>query len=92
MSCHVCPPSGNFAWLNLLTIVLGCAALGDRAVHAVMPFVPVDLHRSAGLPGHAAGRSLRKHGPPRTQRRMKKVGRAGHDPATYGLKVRSSTN
>jgi hypothetical protein len=42
--------TGNFAWLNLLTVVLGCAALGDRTVHAVLPFVPVDQHRSADLP------------------------------------------
>jgi lipase maturation factor len=42
--------TGNFAWLNLLTIVLGCAALGARVVHAVLPFVPVDQHRSADLP------------------------------------------
>jgi hypothetical protein len=42
--------TGNFAWLNLLTIVLGCAALGDRAVHTVLPFAPVDEHRSAALP------------------------------------------
>ncbi|HET6825967.1 MAG TPA: lipase maturation factor family protein [Amnibacterium sp.] len=42
--------TGNFAWLNVLTIVLACAALGDRTVHAVLPFVPVDEHRSAALP------------------------------------------
>ena len=35
--------TGNFAWLNVLTIVLGCAALGDGVVHAVLPVVPADL-------------------------------------------------
>lgn len=42
--------TGNFAWLNLLTVVLGCAALGDRAVHAVLPIVPVGQDGSADLP------------------------------------------
>lgn len=35
--------TGNFAWLNWITVVLACAALGDEVVHAVLPFVPADL-------------------------------------------------
>ncbi len=42
--------TGNFAWLNVLTVVLCFAALGDGAVHAVLPFVPVDAHRASDLP------------------------------------------
>lgn len=30
--------SGNFAWLNALTMVLAFSALDDRSVHAVLPF------------------------------------------------------
>jgi hypothetical protein len=32
--------TGNFAWLNWITIVLGFAAVGDGAVHALLPAVP----------------------------------------------------
>ena len=35
--------SGNFAWLNWSAIVLAFAAVGDRAVHSVLPFIPEDL-------------------------------------------------
>jgi hypothetical protein len=42
--------TGNFAWLNALTIVLGCAALGDGVVHAVLPVVPADLGAAPTLP------------------------------------------
>ncbi|MDQ6741162.1 MAG: lipase maturation factor family protein [Actinomycetota bacterium] len=40
--------SGNFAWLNVLTIVLAFSALGDGAAHAVLATVP------AGVPDRAA--------------------------------------
>jgi hypothetical protein len=42
--------TGNFAWLNVLTVVLGCAALGDGVVHAVIPAVPADLDAAQQLP------------------------------------------
>ncbi len=42
--------SGNFAWLNVLTIVLAFAALGDRAAHAVLPAIPADVRYSATTP------------------------------------------
>ena len=32
--------TGNFAWLNWITIVLGFAAVGNGALHAVLPAVP----------------------------------------------------
>jgi len=38
--------TGNFAWLNVLTIVLAFAAIDDRAVHAVIPAWPA--HAAAG--------------------------------------------
>lgn len=41
--------TGNFAWLNALTIVIGCAALGDGVVHALVPAVPADLGAGAEL-------------------------------------------
>ncbi|MET0782726.1 MAG: lipase maturation factor family protein [Leifsonia flava] len=39
--------TGNFAWLNWITIVLACARISDPVVHAVLPFVPVDLGADA---------------------------------------------
>lgn len=42
--------TGNFAWLNALTVVLGFAALGNGAVHAVLPFVPAAGTGGADLP------------------------------------------
>jgi Lipase maturation factor len=35
--------SGNFAWLNWITIVLAFSAVSDPVVHAVLPGVPADL-------------------------------------------------
>lgn len=35
--------SGNFAWLNLITMVLAVSALDDRVLEAVLPIVPPDL-------------------------------------------------
>ncbi|MCU1437293.1 MAG: lipase maturation factor family protein [Naasia sp.] len=43
--------SGNFAWLNAITIVLAFAAVGDSALAAVLP-VPADLGQDAPLPPH----------------------------------------
>jgi hypothetical protein len=40
--------TGNFAWLNWLTVVLLCAGVSDRAVHAVIPAWP-----AANAPGGA---------------------------------------
>jgi len=37
--------SGNYAWLNWLTIVLGVAAFGDSALHWI---VPLDLPQTTG--------------------------------------------
>ncbi|MFC0680992.1 lipase maturation factor family protein [Lysobacter korlensis] len=34
--------SGNFAWLNWITIVLAFSAVSDSVVHAVLPVVPLD--------------------------------------------------
>jgi hypothetical protein len=42
--------SGNFAWLNWITIVLAFAAVGDSAVHWLIPGVPADLGQDAPLP------------------------------------------
>jgi hypothetical protein len=42
--------TGNFAWLNVLTVVLACAALGDGVVHAALPAVPADLGAATDLP------------------------------------------
>ena len=33
--------TGNFAWLNWITIVLAFAAVSDPVVHTVLPFIPV---------------------------------------------------
>ncbi|MDQ1598366.1 MAG: hypothetical protein QOI70_1790 [Microbacteriaceae bacterium] len=35
--------TGNFAWLNAITIVLAFSAIGDSVVHAIIPAVPADL-------------------------------------------------
>ncbi|GHG59566.1 membrane protein [Sinomonas cellulolyticus] len=35
--------SGNFAWLNWSAIVLAFAAVGDSAVHWLLPVIPADL-------------------------------------------------
>lgn len=32
--------TGNFSWLNWLTLVLACSVIGDDALRAVLPFVP----------------------------------------------------
>jgi hypothetical protein len=42
--------TGNFAWLNALTVVLGCAALGDGVVSAVLPWIPADQSSGDELP------------------------------------------
>src|SRR4051812_12716919 len=42
--------SGNFAWLNWITIVLAFAAVGDSAVHWLIPAIPADLGQDAPLP------------------------------------------
>src|SRR3954451_12383917 len=42
--------SGNFAWLNWITIVLAFAAVGDSAVHWLLPAIPADLGQHAPLP------------------------------------------
>jgi hypothetical protein len=34
--------TGNFAWLNWITIVLAFSAVSDSVVHFVVPFVPLD--------------------------------------------------
>lgn len=39
--------SGNFAWLNVLTIVLAFSAVGDGAVHALLPGWPASIAYSA---------------------------------------------
>ena len=43
--------SGNFAWLNVLTIILAFAAVSDPAAHAVVPAMPAHTDYSvAGAP------------------------------------------
>jgi len=42
--------TGNFAWLNWITIVLAFAGISDPFVHAVLPFVPADLGTDAPSP------------------------------------------
>jgi Lipase maturation factor len=42
--------SGNFAWLNWITIVLAFAAVGDSAVHWLVPAIPADLGQDDPLP------------------------------------------
>ena len=41
--------TGNFAWLNVLTIVLAFSAIGDAAVHAVLPAIPPRAVYSDGI-------------------------------------------
>ncbi|WP_210479500.1 lipase maturation factor family protein [Naasia sp. SYSU D00948] len=42
--------SGNFAWLNWITIVLAFAAVSDSAVHWLVPAIPADLGQEDPLP------------------------------------------
>lgn len=42
--------SGNFAWLNWITILLACCAVNDAAFHAVLPFLPPAARGSAAVP------------------------------------------
>ncbi|SFR71701.1 Lipase maturation factor [Agromyces sp. CF514] len=35
--------TGNFAWLNWITVVLAASAIPDRVWHAVIPVIPADL-------------------------------------------------
>jgi hypothetical protein len=35
--------TGNFAWLNWITVVLAAAAISDPVWHAVIPAIPADL-------------------------------------------------
>jgi hypothetical protein len=35
--------TGNFAWLNAITIVLAFSAIGDSVVHRIIPAIPADL-------------------------------------------------
>ncbi|WP_111720877.1 lipase maturation factor family protein [Homoserinimonas sp. OAct 916] len=46
--------TGNFAWLNWITIVLAFAMVSDQAVHAVLPFVPVGAGEISGTASGAA--------------------------------------
>lgn len=40
--------SGNFAWLNVLTIILAFSAISDPVAHAVIPLIPAGAE--AGIP------------------------------------------
>ena len=42
--------TGNFAWLNVITVILAFAAISDDAVHLVLPIVPTDLGAPSGAP------------------------------------------
>ena len=42
--------TGNFAWLNLLTVILAFSAISDTVVHFVLPFVPAALGAHAATP------------------------------------------
>jgi predicted small integral membrane protein len=42
--------TGNYAWLNWATIILACGALGDRAIHGVIPALPEDMGTAAEPP------------------------------------------
>ncbi|HAM25512.1 MAG TPA: hypothetical protein DCP11_02105 [Microbacteriaceae bacterium] len=42
--------TGNFAWLNWITIVLAFAAVSDPVAHAVLPFIPLDWGSGAQTP------------------------------------------
>jgi len=39
--------TGNFAWLNWITVVLAAAAIPDSVWHALIPAIPVDLTTDA---------------------------------------------
>ncbi|MFC6354590.1 lipase maturation factor family protein [Luethyella okanaganae] len=39
--------TGNFAWLNWITVVLAAAAISDPVWHAVIPAIPADLGTDA---------------------------------------------
>ncbi|MFF2371153.1 lipase maturation factor family protein [Agromyces sp. NPDC058110] len=39
--------TGNFAWLNWITVVLAASAIPDRVWHAVVPAIPLDLASGA---------------------------------------------
>ncbi|MEJ3404311.1 lipase maturation factor family protein [Rathayibacter sp. YIM 133350] len=41
--------TGNFAWLNWITIVLAFARISDPVIHWALPFIPADL----GAPEHS---------------------------------------
>ncbi len=43
--------SGNFAWLNVLAMILAFSAISNDAVHRVIPAVPAGTAESAQLPG-----------------------------------------
>lgn len=40
--------TGNFAWLNVLTIILAFSAVSDQAAHLVLPVIPLDWGAAAG--------------------------------------------
>ncbi|WP_460942675.1 lipase maturation factor family protein [Okibacterium endophyticum] len=42
--------TGNFAWLNWITIVLAFAGISDSFLHALFPFIPQDLGTDAASP------------------------------------------
>ena len=42
--------TGNFAWLNVLTIILAFAAVPDSLVHAIIPAIPLDWGGSGSTP------------------------------------------
>lgn len=42
--------TGNFAWLNWITVVLAAGAVSDPVWHAVLPFVPAELGRPGPSP------------------------------------------
>jgi len=42
--------SGNFAWLNVLTIIVAFSAVGDTAVHAVLPGLVGTAQANPGTP------------------------------------------
>ena len=48
--------SGNFAWLNVLTIILAFSAVGDTAAHVVAPGLVGAASRSLGTPAWFACR------------------------------------
>ncbi len=46
--------TGNFAWLNWITIVLAAGAVSDPVWHAVLPFVPAELANTGSGTGRGA--------------------------------------